>query len=274
MAGQNTESNEETPKKPKAVTPRRRAEHFSEVSEGLSGVERFNINFIKRTFENERFNDILRLMQRYIGAGWIWHCTKNLIHIHGLENLPAPSKKQPFIWVANHRSFFDMFVANAMLFRHGYHERVLYPVRSKFFYDHPLGFLLNGVMSFWSMYPPIFRERSRASLTHTSFSELAHAIKRGRSVGIHPEGTRKQDDDPYTFLPAQSGVGRLIHLADAQVVPIFINGLSNNFWHQIVSNFRRNGPPHHPSLRKTNKILMNIDKRLVPEKHIKRLQNV
>ena len=119
-------------------------------------------------------------------------------------------------------------------------------MRSNFFYDRFAGFFVNGLMSFWSMYPPIFRDKHRLSLNHTAFSELAAAVTAGRSVGIHPEGTRNRSDDPYALLPAQNGIGRLIHQTPtATVVPVFINGLTNQLGRQVASNFTRKGAPIH-----------------------------
>ena len=66
-------------------------------------------------------------------------------------------------------------------------------------------------------------------------------------VGIHPEGTRNPGDDPYTLLPAKSGIGRLIYAArGVPVVPVFTNGLlPNNLPRQIISNFDGTGTPIH-----------------------------
>mgnify|MGYP001480307136 CR=1 FL=1 len=36
----------------------------------------------------------------------------------------------------------------------------------------------------------------------------------GTVVGLHPEGTRGKGPDPYTFLPAQPGVGKLALVAE------------------------------------------------------------
>ena len=58
---------------------------------------------------------------------------------------------------------------------------------------------------------------------------------------MHPEGTRKRDDDPYTLLPAQRGVGRIIRDARVPVVPVFINGLINDLPRQVWSNFDGTG---------------------------------
>ena len=134
----------------------------------------------------------------------------------------------------------------AELVARGLPQRILFPVRSTFFYDHPLGPLVNGVMSFFAMYPPIFRERKRAALNLASLDETAALLRRGGFfVGLHPEGTRKTDDDPYTFLPAQSGVGRVIHKARVPVVPVFVNGLGNDLPKQVAGGITGSGTPIH-----------------------------
>ena len=56
-------------------------------------------------------------------------------------------------------------------------------------------------------------------------------------VGFHPEGTRNKNDDAYTPLPAQPGVGKLVMDAWPIVVPAFINGLSNDIVADINGNF-------------------------------------
>jgi len=150
------------------------------------------------------------------------------------------------VLVANHRSFFDLYVTAAELVAHGLPQRILFPVRSTFFYDHPLGPVVNGVMSFFAMYPPIFREKRRAALNLASLDELAALLRRGGFfVGLHPEGTRKKDDDPYTLLPPQSGVGRLIRKARVPVVPVFINGLGNDLPRQIADGITGKGRAIH-----------------------------
>jgi 1-acyl-sn-glycerol-3-phosphate acyltransferase len=97
-------------------------------------------------------------------------------------------------------------------------------------------------MSFFAMYPPLFRERKKALMNPLALEELAFLLRRGGMfAGIHPEGTRKRDDDPYTFLPAQRGVGKVIQDSRVPVIPVFINGLINDFPRQILGNFQRTG---------------------------------
>jgi len=212
----------------------------------LSRLERFHIRAIRRTFVPGPLDRAVRFCQRHIGAEWIWHSTKNLLNIHGLERLPELDPARSFICASNHRSFFDLYVVTAYLVKRGMPHRLIFPVRSEFFYDHPLGGVVNGLMSFFAMYPPIFRERSRAALNLVGLDELTAMLDRGGMfLGMHPEGTRKKDDDPYTFLPAQPGVGRVVHQSRATVLPVFINGLLNDLPRQVASNFDGTGTRIH-----------------------------
>lgn len=210
----------------------------------LTRIERLQIRFIRDSFEPGTLDRSLRFCQRHLGSAWIHHCTKHLRSAHGLERLPPLDPGQSFILVSNHRSFFDLYVITAELVRRGLPHRIVFPVRANFFYDTPLGFLVNGAMSFFAMYPPIFRERQRAPLNVTSLDELVWLLRRGGAfAGMHPEGTRKQDDDAYALLPAQPGVGRVIYDARVPVLPVFINGLINRIGRQIKSNFDGSGIP-------------------------------
>ena len=212
----------------------------------LSFVERLQIRWIRNSFEPGWLDRLLRSGQRTVGQGWIHHCTKHLRRVHGLENLPALDGPESILVVANHRSFFDLYVVTATLVRGGLRKRIVFPVRSNFFYDSIAGWFVNGIMSFFAMYPPIFRDRRKAMLNPAALSELGWLLRRGGVfAGLHPEGTRKRDDDPYTFLPAQPGVGKVIYESRVTVVPVFVNGLLNDLPLQVRGNFNRKGPPIH-----------------------------
>ena len=214
----------------------------------LGWLERTIIGFVRRTFDPGLLSRAVHYGQRTVGCGWIHHCTKHLRHVHGLDRLPELDPKQSFILIANHRSFFDLYVVFGDLVHRGLKHRIVFPVRSTFFYDNPLGLLVNGVMSFFAMYPPLFRDKRRAQLNALGLSELAGLLLAGQTlVGIHPEGRRNPGTDPYELLPAKSGVGRLIHAArGVPVVPVFTNGLlPNDLPRQITSNFDGTGVPIH-----------------------------
>jgi 1-acyl-sn-glycerol-3-phosphate acyltransferase len=212
----------------------------------LTPLERAQIRFVRATLQRGVLDRTIRALQRSVGQWWIRAATARLRNVHGIERLPQWDTAGSVILVANHRSFFDLYVTAAELVARGLPHRILFPVRSTFFYDNPLGPFVNGVMSFFAMYPPIFRERKRAALNLASLDEVAALLRRGGFfVGLHPEGTRKKDDDPYTFLPAQSGVGRIIHKARVPVVPVFVNGLGNDLPKQVAGGIDGMGTQIH-----------------------------
>ncbi|MDB4936549.1 MAG: 1-acyl-sn-glycerol-3-phosphate acyltransferase [Labilithrix sp.] len=215
--------------------------------DSLTPVERWQIGFVRRTFASKGFDRAIRFLQRHVGANWIEQSIKNLRHVHGLERLPRFDRDASTILVSNHRSFFDLYVVTAYLVKRGMPQRLVFPVRSQFFYDKPLGLAVNGLMSFFAMYPPVFRERKRAALNLASLDEVVRLIKAGGAfVGLHPEGTRNKTDDPYALLPAQGGVGRIIQASrgKATVVPVFVNGLGNDIVRQVGSNYmKKKGAP-------------------------------
>jgi 1-acyl-sn-glycerol-3-phosphate acyltransferase len=225
-----------------ALVTEERPDLVRQGRERLGFMERSIVRFVRGTFEPGVTDRSVRFLQRVIGSTWIHHFTKHLRHVYGEDRLPPLDPEQSFILVSNHRSFFDLYVVFGHLVRGGLPHRIVFPVRSAFFYTSPVGLFVNGVMSFFAMYPPIFRERRKLILNATSLDELAWLLRRGGMfAGLHPEGTRKKDDDPYAFLPAQRGVGRVIHEARVPVIPVFINGLVNHLPRQVWSNFDRTG---------------------------------
>lgn len=181
--------------------------------------------------------------QRHIGSLWIYLATYNLMNVFGIENVENSNPGRPLILVANHRSFFDMYTVSSVLFRRTRRPITLYfPVRAKFFYDNPAGWFVNLVMGWWSMYPPFFREEGEGEkrrFDKFSVRELVRISSEGHGhiIGFHPEGKRNLNEDPYSFLPAQPGIGKVILNADPQVIPVFIAGLGNDLPKQILGNW-------------------------------------
>lgn len=182
--------------------------------------------------------------QRHIGSLWIYLATYNLMNVYGIENFAATDPDRPVLLVANHRSFFDMYTVSSVLFRRTRRRiRLYFPVRAKFFYDSVVGWFVNFIMGWFSMYPPFFREQKEVAKREFDKYSLRRLIQlastgRGHVIGFHPEGKRNLSDDPYSFLPAQPGIGKVIYEARPQVVPIFIAGLGNDLPKQIMGNWR------------------------------------
>lgn len=181
--------------------------------------------------------------QRHIGSLWIYLATYNLMNVFGIENVENTDVDTPLVLVANHRSFFDMYTVSSVLFRRTKRPMELYfPVRGKFFYDNPLGWFVNLVMGWFSMFPPFFREAREARKREFDKFSMRRLVQlcaegRGHIIGFHPEGKRNFSDDPYSILPAQPGIGKVIYSAHPQVIPVFIAGLGNDLPKQILGNW-------------------------------------
>jgi 1-acyl-sn-glycerol-3-phosphate acyltransferase len=183
--------------------------------------------------------------QKTLGAGWIHLSTYNIMNVYGLDNVEAASHERPLLLVANHRSFFDMYTVSTVLFRNTkWRKQLFFPVRGRFFYQSPLGLFVNLVMGWWSMYPPFFATGDRPVPEKRLFDKYSFRVLTelarfgpGNVIGFHPEGTRNKSEDPYSFLPAQPGVGKLIRAANPQVIPVFIAGLCNDLPRQIARNW-------------------------------------
>jgi 1-acyl-sn-glycerol-3-phosphate acyltransferase len=181
--------------------------------------------------------------QRYIGSLWIYLATYNLMNVFGLENVENSSVDKPLLLVANHRSFFDMYTVSSVLFRRTRRPiKLFFPVRAKFFYTSPIGWLVNLIMGWWAMYPPFFREAKevrKREFDKFSMRRLIQLCSQGKAnaIGFHPEGKRNLSADAYSFLPAQPGIGKVIMLARPQIVPVFIAGLGNDLPKQILGNW-------------------------------------
>ena len=199
---------------------------------------------------------VMRFLNQGGGSGpaWIWQrgvitplvglLVNRRIEVHGLERLDGIPPGAPILLVANHRTFFDLFILGWFLIRHPrLTRRVNFPVRSNFFYERPQGLFLSAVFTGGSMFPPFFRSAEKKGMNRLSMSILLEKLRTpGQMVGFHPEGTRNKTDDPYALLPAQPGAGELALKARPVVVPAFILGLTNSPWAELKANLRRERP--------------------------------
>jgi 1-acyl-sn-glycerol-3-phosphate acyltransferase len=210
----------------------------------LSWMERLSFRLV-HAMNQGRWKRFWTYCQRTIGAGWIHLATYNLIRVYGLEHIESASHERPILLVANHRSFFDMYAVSTVLFRRTrWRKSLFFPVRGRFFYESPLGLLVNLLMGWWSMYPPIFADSEKRLFDKYSVRRLAQLCHTGAGhvIGFHPEGTRNRSRDPYSYLRAQPGVGKLIKDAAPQVIPVFIAGLGNSLPRQVMGNWTRGEP--------------------------------
>ena len=215
----------------------------------LSPFERFAFRLARR-MNTGGWKRFWTFCQRIFGAGWIHLSTYNLVRVTGLEHVESVSHERPLLLVANHRSFFDMYVVSTVLFRGTkWRKQLFFPVRGRFFYDTAGGLLVNFVMGWWSMFPPFFAGGDNPKPEQREFDKfsmrlLASLCREGAGhvIGFHPEGTRNKNSDPYTYLRPQPGVGKLIKDARPQVLPVFVAGLGNDLTKQVLGNWRGGEP--------------------------------
>jgi 1-acyl-sn-glycerol-3-phosphate acyltransferase len=205
--------------------------------------ERAAIRLCRYVNEDERAKAIQSVYLREVGTRWVQTCIKNLMHVDGLGRAVSLRPERGVLLCVNHRSFFDSYaVASHIMGNAPWCQRTYFPVRAKFFYEGPAGVAVNAVIGGLSMYPPIFRDAARRVENERAVEKMTDFLSRaGTMVGMHPEGTRGLGPDPYELLPAQPGVGQLIMRARPTVLPVFVNGLVNDFVEQIASNFRDGG---------------------------------
>jgi 1-acyl-sn-glycerol-3-phosphate acyltransferase len=216
-----------------------------EQLETLEPFEKKAFLFADTVNRNPRLKRAAQSFLSSIGKTWVHVCTKNILHVRGLEHVRSLDPDRGVMIAANHRSFFDAYVISSVMLRNcSWIERMYFPVKGEFFYEKPVGVFVNGIMSAWAMYPPVMRRpKARAFneyVVDLTTDLLAH---RGTLVGFHPEGTRNKSDDPYTMLPAQIGTGQIVHASKPIVVPAFVLGLGNDLAKQVRGNFDGTGEP-------------------------------
>jgi 1-acyl-sn-glycerol-3-phosphate acyltransferase len=214
----------------------------------LSRIERLALRFAEATNEDERGKWLQTQFLRGISYVWVRAAIANRMFVDGLEPMMALRPETGVMLVANHRSFFDQYAMLLGCYMGPVHwaKRLFFPVRSNFFYDQPLGIVVNAAVAGGAMYPPIYRQKDRRTLNDEALEKMVEIVKKpGNVLGMHPEGTRGKGPDPYELLPAQPGVGKIVLLARPLVIPTFIHGLGNNILEDIRVNFTKGARREH-----------------------------
>lgn len=158
----------------------------------------------------------------------------------GLDDIIRMTPDRGVVFATNHRSFFDQFAVLLGFYQSGtpWVRQIRFPVRANFFYENPLGLIVNNAIAGGVMYPPIFRQAERAALNKDAVERIVKMLQEpGTVIGIHPEGTRGKGPDPYEMLPAQPGIGQIALQGKPIIVPVFMQGLSNDFLRDVRANY-------------------------------------
>ncbi|MEZ4404154.1 MAG: lysophospholipid acyltransferase family protein [Kofleriaceae bacterium] len=182
----------------------------------------------------------------WVRLGMAYRCL-----FEGLDDVVNMEPDRGLLFASNHRSFFDQYaiLLGLYLARTPWIRSINFPVRSNFFYEQPLGMLVNWGVAAGVMYPPVFRQRERAAANKATVDKLVALLANpGAVVGVHPEGTRNKGDDPYEMLPAMPGIGQIALQAKPIAIPVWIGGLENDF----ISEFRVN---YKPGIRRERPVI-------------------
>jgi 1-acyl-sn-glycerol-3-phosphate acyltransferase len=166
-----------------------------------------------------------------VGGKIVRTVTRRRTHLVDIDRLRDLKPDRGVLIVANHRTYYDHYLISAYLESETQLiKNLYYPVRSNFFYDTATGVAINLFGAAMSMYPPVFRQPEKRDFNHYGLRRIAELLQDPRAVvGVHPEGRRNSSDDPYTFPPAQPGVGKLVMKSWPLILPVFVNGFDESF---------------------------------------------
>ena len=219
----------------------------------LSRLEKIAMAVGRLANENDRGKRAQWLYLRTLTKAIVATAARYRTYVEGIDWMVDFQPDRGVVQAANHRSFFDQYVAMLAYHTVGipWARRMYFPVRSNFFYESPLGLLVNLGIGAGTMYPPVFRDPAKSELTKEGVNRVISFLQRpGTFVGVHPEGTRGKGPDPYELLPAQPGIGQIVLQARPIVIPLFINGLpTSDVVTGVLDNFR-------PGIRRTNPIII------------------
>ncbi|MBI2655887.1 1-acyl-sn-glycerol-3-phosphate acyltransferase [Candidatus Woesearchaeota archaeon] len=128
--------------------------------------------------------------------------------VNGLENAP---KKGPFIIAANHSSYMDHLIIVCTFVKHT--DQKVHFLSKKEHFDNPL-------KAAWHTYAgaiPIDREKGGKEALRWAVKALKH----GKIIAIHPEGTRSQTGK---LMKGKTGAAQLALKAKVPVVPVGLIG--------------------------------------------------
>ena len=128
--------------------------------------------------------------------------------VNGLENVP---KKTPFIIAANHQSYMDHLIIMSTLVP--YLNKKIHHLAKKEHFDNPL----KAAWHKWAGAIPINRQEGGKEALKWAIK----ALKQGRIIAIHPEGTRTLDGK---LMKGKTGVARLALSAKVPVLPLGLIG--------------------------------------------------
>ena len=223
----------------------------SSIEGQLKAFERVALQVGRLANEPELAKKFQYRFIRNIAYNWMRPFMSRRTYVDNIDWLIAPPSDRGVLFACNHRSFFDSYLYLFSLYASGaqWPRKLYFPIRSDFFYDRPLGVMVNLAIGGGCMYPPFYRDADKRSLNGDALDRISTFLQTPHSlVGLHPEGTRNLGD-PYKLLSAQPGIGQIVLRSQPLVVPVFVNGLSNDFLGSLRTSF-------HPKAKREQPIII------------------
>lgn len=217
--------------------------------EELTAIEKTALSLARLANENQLGKRAQWVFHQHITRNWIGFIQGRRVYIEGCDWLTDWQPDRGVLVASNHRTFFDQYIMMLALYtvKVEWAKKIYFPVRANFFYERPIGILLNYLVGGGTMYPPIFRDTARTEYNKDAIERVIKFLGEPETlVGVHPEGTRGKGPDPYEMLPAQPGIGQMVLNGKPHVVPLWINGLSNDFVGDVKSNWHRDIRQNNP----------------------------
>ena len=164
----------------------------------LTRVEKLAVKLAEIANEDSRGKWLQTRFLRGVSYPWVRAFLANRMFVEGLDELCAMTPESGVMLVSNHRSFFDQYAMLLACYMGPvpWSRRLYFPVRSNFFYDQPLGIVVNAAVAAGAMYPPIFRQAERRALNDDALDKMVEIL---RTPGVGSEA-------------AQNGLNRLLTL--------------------------------------------------------------
>ena len=208
----------------------------------LTPIEKLAMRLAAATNEHPVGKVLQDHFLRGVTYPWVRLGMANRCLFEGIDDVVALKPDRGLLIASNHRSFFDQYalLLGLYLARTPWIRSINFPVRSTFFYEQPLGMLVNWGVAAGAMYPPVFRQRERAAANKATVDKLVEMLANpGAVVGVHPEGTRNKGSDPYEMLPAMPGIGQIALQAKPIAIPVWIGGLYNDFLSEFATTYKK-----------------------------------
>lgn len=146
---------------------------------------------------------------------WIVHVTFNLgmfvsgckKEIAGIENIPSDT---PVVFAANHRSFYDIMLAYAVIASAGVQVAFISKIEIK---------RIPMIAQWMYFLNCLFMDRGNLKQNMNVILNAINLVKEGYSIYIAPEGTRNATD---TLLPFKEGSMKIATKTNAPIIPVCI----------------------------------------------------